>query len=142
MDSAFSIPPNILLLTIVLLVFLYLLSKLWQTQLEPNIKVIGKNLRNYIHFFLTSSFRFLSMYIHLLQLALEFFQCIWSVEISSSTMFRKLFWHFTAWICKLLYLVISRILQILGLHPLASNSQKFLSIIRTIGENNSWNKMP
>jgi len=40
MDSAFSIPPNILLLTIVLLVFLYLLSKLWQTQLEPNIRVI------------------------------------------------------------------------------------------------------
>ena len=53
MDSAFSIPPNILLLTIVLLVFLYLLSKLWQTQLEPNIRVIGKNLWNYmtyVHF--------------------------------------------------------------------------------------------
>merc|ERR1711976_318190 len=35
--------PEVILLTIVLLVVLYLLSKLWQTQLEPNIRVIDVN---------------------------------------------------------------------------------------------------
>ena len=42
MDGNFSMSPEVILLTIVLLVVLYLLSKLWQTQLEPNIRVIGK----------------------------------------------------------------------------------------------------
>lgn len=43
MDGTFSMSPDLILLTIVLLVVLYLLSKLWQSQLEPHIRVIDVN---------------------------------------------------------------------------------------------------
>ena len=43
MDGTFGFSPELCLVTIVILVVLYLLSKLWQTQLEPNIRVIGKS---------------------------------------------------------------------------------------------------
>ena len=45
MDGTFGFSPELCLVTIVILVVLYLLSKLWQTQLEPNIRVIGKSER-------------------------------------------------------------------------------------------------
>ena len=41
MDGTFGFSPELCLVTIVVLVVLYLLSKLWQAQLEPNIRVIG-----------------------------------------------------------------------------------------------------
>ena len=43
MDGTFGFSPELCLVTIVILVVLYLLSKLWQAQLEPNIRVIGKS---------------------------------------------------------------------------------------------------
>ena len=43
MDGSFYISPEIILLTIVVLIVCYLLSKIWQAQLEPNIKIKGKS---------------------------------------------------------------------------------------------------
>ena len=42
MDGSFYISPDIVLLTIVVLIICYLLSKIWQAQLEPNFKIKGK----------------------------------------------------------------------------------------------------
>ena len=44
MDGSFYISPEIVLLTIVVLIVCYLLSKIWQSQLEPNFRIKGKNL--------------------------------------------------------------------------------------------------
>ena len=41
MNDSFTPSPEVCLVTIVILVVLYLMSKLWQSQLEPNIRVKG-----------------------------------------------------------------------------------------------------
>ena len=47
MDGSFYISPDIVLLTIVVLIICYLLSKIWQAQLEPNFKIKGKHIIQY-----------------------------------------------------------------------------------------------
>ena len=44
MDGSFYISPDIVLLTIVVLIICYLLSKIWQAQLETNFKIKGNQI--------------------------------------------------------------------------------------------------
>ena len=58
MDGTFGFSPELCLVTIVILVVLYLLSKLWQAQLEPNIRVIGKS-EKVLHYILKNACKLL-----------------------------------------------------------------------------------